>query len=67
MRWAGAGVWERIFADLVADKKNQYVMIDSRSCERTSKRSTGRKNGSEKSGSGAFPRRSEQQHSPHGR
>ena len=29
MRWARSGVWERIFADLVADKKNQYLMIDS--------------------------------------
>jgi transposase len=24
MRWARSGVWERIFADLVADKKNRY-------------------------------------------
>lgn len=29
MRWARAGVWERIFADLVKDTKNQYLMIDS--------------------------------------
>ncbi|HEY2860042.1 MAG TPA: IS5 family transposase [Terracidiphilus sp.] len=29
MRWARSGVWERIFADLVRDKKNQYLMIDS--------------------------------------
>jgi|GEM_PF-5672605 len=29
MRWARSGVWERIFAYLVADKKNQYLMIDS--------------------------------------
>ncbi len=29
MRWVRAGVWERIFADLVGDKKNQYLMIDS--------------------------------------
>ncbi len=28
MRWARPGVWERIFSDLVADKKNQYLMID---------------------------------------
>lgn len=26
---ARSGVWERIFADLVADKKNRYLMIDS--------------------------------------
>ena len=29
MRWARAGVWEHLFDDLVADKKNQYLMIDS--------------------------------------
>jgi transposase len=28
-RWAKAGVWERIFAMLMQDPKNQYVMIDS--------------------------------------
>lgn len=28
-RWAKAGVWERIFAMLMEDPKNQYVMIDS--------------------------------------
>jgi transposase len=29
MHWARGGVWERIFNDLVAGKKNQYLMIDS--------------------------------------
>ena len=29
MRWARAGAWERIFDDLVRDKRNQYLMIDS--------------------------------------
>ena len=28
-RWAKAGVWERIFAMLMEDPKNQYVMLDS--------------------------------------
>lgn len=28
-RWAKAGVWERVFADLIKDRDNQYLMIDS--------------------------------------
>ena len=28
-RWAKARVWERIFAMLMQDPKNQYLMIDS--------------------------------------
>lgn len=28
-RWAKTGVWDEIFAELLKDKKNKYVMIDS--------------------------------------
>ena len=28
-RWAKAGVWERIFKVLTADRKNEYLMIDT--------------------------------------
>lgn len=28
-RWAAAGVWERVFAVLVRDRGNQYLLIDS--------------------------------------
>jgi len=28
-RWAKAGIWERIFAHLVDDPDNEYVMLDS--------------------------------------
>ena len=28
-RWSKAGVWERIFADLIDDPDNDYVMLDS--------------------------------------
>ena len=28
-RWAENGVWERIFADLIQDPDNDYVMIDT--------------------------------------
>jgi len=45
LRWARAGVWERIFADLVADKKNQYRMIDSTIVRAHQQAATGRKKG----------------------
>ena len=45
MRWARAGVWESIFADLVADKKNQYLMIDSTIVRAHQQAATGRKKG----------------------
>jgi transposase len=28
-RWAKAGVWERVFKVLTADRKNQYLMLDT--------------------------------------
>jgi len=28
-RWCHAGVWERVFAALTADRDNRYLMIDS--------------------------------------
>ena len=28
-RWSKSGVWDRIFADLIKDRDNQYLMIDS--------------------------------------
>jgi len=28
-RWAEKGVWERIFATLIADAENQYLMLDA--------------------------------------
>ena len=28
-RWSKAGVWERVFDDLIRDRDNQYLMIDS--------------------------------------
>src|SRR5665213_2977182 len=29
VRWANSGVWERVFHELVRDRKNQYLMLDS--------------------------------------
>ena len=28
-RWAKAGVWEKVFASLVSDPDNRYLMLDS--------------------------------------
>lgn len=28
-RWSRSGVWDRVFADLIKDRDNQYLMIDS--------------------------------------
>ena len=28
-RWAKAGVWERVFAELTSDPKNEYLMLDA--------------------------------------
>lgn len=28
-RWAKSGVWERVFAVLTADRRNEYLMIDT--------------------------------------
>ena len=28
-RWAQAGVWEKVFASLVGDPDNRYLMLDS--------------------------------------
>ncbi len=48
MRWARAGVWERLFAHLVADKKNQYLMIDSTIVRAHQQAASGRKKGTPK-------------------
>ncbi len=48
MRWARTGVWERLFADLVADRKNQYLMLDSTIVRAHQQAATGRKKGAPK-------------------
>ena len=44
-RWARSGVWERVFAALVADQKNQYLMIYSTLVRAHQQAATGRKKG----------------------
>ena len=48
MRWARSGVWERIFADLVRDKKNFYLMLDSTIVRAHQQAAAGRKKGAPK-------------------
>ena len=45
VRWAKAGVWDRIFADLVRDKHNPYLMLDSTIVKAHQQAATGRKKG----------------------
>jgi putative transposase len=45
VRWASSGVWERVFHELVRDKKNQYLMLDSTIVRAHQQAATGRKKG----------------------
>ena len=47
VRWAHSGVWDRIFAELVKDRKNQYLMIDSTIVRAHQQAATGRKKGAQ--------------------
>ena len=44
-RWAVSGVWEKIFHELLRDRKNQYLMIDSTIVRAHQQAATGRKKG----------------------
>ena len=50
-RWAAAGVWEKVFADLVEDRDNQYLMLDSTLVRAHQQATTGRGSGSKKGAS----------------
>jgi putative transposase len=45
-RWAGAGVWERVFEALTRDRDNEYLMIDSAIVRAHAQAATGQKGGS---------------------
>jgi transposase len=45
VRWAHSGIWERVFKELVRDRKNQYLMIDSTIVRAHQQAATGRKKG----------------------
>ncbi len=44
-RWAATGVWEKIFHELLRDRKNQYLMIDSTIVRAHQQAATRRKKG----------------------
>jgi putative transposase len=44
-RWAASGVWEKVFRELLRDRKNQYLMIDSTIVRAHQQAATGRKKG----------------------
>jgi len=58
-RWAKSGVWEKVFHALLQDRKNQYLMI-VRARPRAVKKGL-------RQGSGAFPRRPDDQNPSAGR
>ena len=47
-RWARAGVWERVFADLIKDRNNEYLMLDSTLVRAHQQATTGRGSGQKK-------------------
>jgi putative transposase len=53
-RWCHAGVWERVFEALTADRDNKYLMLDSTIVRAHQQAATGK--GGPGSGAGAFPR-----------
>jgi transposase len=59
-RWATSGVWEKVFQQLVGDRKNQHLMIDSTIVRAHQQAATGRKKG-DRTGSGALSRRADDQ------
>jgi len=50
-RWSRAGVWERVFADLIKDRDNQYLMLDSTLVRAHQQATTGRGSGPKKGAS----------------
>jgi putative transposase len=49
-RWARAGVWEKVFEDLIKDRRNEYLMLDSTLVRAHQQATTGRGSGSKKGG-----------------
>ena len=45
VRWANSGIWEQVFHELVRDKKNRYLMLDSTIVRAHQQAATGRKKG----------------------
>jgi transposase len=50
-RWSRAGVWERVFADLIKARDNQYLVLDSTLVRAHQQATMGRSSGQKKGGS----------------
>lgn len=50
-RWAAAGVWERVFDELIRDRDNHYLMLDSTLVRAHQQATTGRGAGAKKGAS----------------
>lgn len=61
-RWSEKGVWDKVFANLIKDRDNEYLIIDSTIVRAHQQAATGK--GGQELGSGAFPRRTEHQNPP---
>ena len=66
-RWAESGVWDKVFHELVGDRKNQYPTIDSTIVRAHQQAATGRKKRGLGQGSAALPRRSDDEDPSAGR
>jgi len=47
-RWAKAGVWQKVFDDLIKDRRNEYLMLDSTLVRAHQQATTGRGSGQKK-------------------
>ena len=47
-RWAKAGVWQKVFDDLIKDRRNEYLMLDSTLVRAHQQATTGRGSGPKK-------------------
>ncbi len=61
-RWCHAGVWEKVFDALTADRDNTYLMLDSTIVRAHQQAASGK--GCQGSGAGAFPRWTDHQACP---
>ncbi len=58
-RWARKGIWEKVFDDLIKDRDNKYLMLDTTLVRVHQQAASGK--GGPVSGYGAFPRRTDHQ------
>lgn len=60
-RWAKSGIWEKVCTALIADRRNEYLMLDTTLVRAHQQAATGK--GGVRPGSGAFARRTDDEDS----